>query len=91
MGYYNSQSALVEQLNIKIDAIMVLKFGKPYIYKINYKNKSYKIQKVGLKHTERQGNIIFHIFGLVSNNTYFKVALNSKTLNCYLIEHQVIN
>lgn len=74
----------------KLDTIIILKFGNPKIYKIRYGSCDYLIEKTGLHYTTQKGNTLYHIFGVVSCNTYFKVQINTKTLNCYLVEHLAI-
>lgn len=75
----------------KIDAILILNFGKPLIYKLRVRGREYLVEKTGLKHVVKKGNILFHIFGITSGKTYFTVEINTKTLNCYLVEEKVFN
>ncbi|MBP7859994.1 hypothetical protein KA001_03490 [Patescibacteria group bacterium] len=70
----------------KLDAIIILKFGNPIIYKVKYGTTDYLIEKTGLHYSTQKGDTLYHIFGVVSCNTYFKIQLNTKTLNCYLVE-----
>lgn len=75
----------------KVDAILILKFGKPVIYKLRIRGRKYLIENTGLHHTVKKGNVLFHIFGVTSGKTYFTVELNTRTLNCYLVEEKVFD
>lgn len=71
-----------------IDAILILKFGNPYIYKLKHKNVDYLIEKTGLHYSFKKGSTTYHLFGVVGGGSFFKVELSTKTLNCYLLERK---
>lgn len=73
-----------------VDAILILKFGKPCIYKIKTKGVEYKIDKTGLHYSFKKGSTTFHLFGVVGGGSFFKVELNTKTLNCKLLERSFL-
>jgi hypothetical protein len=75
----------------KVDAVLILKFGKPAIYKLRVGGSEYKVEKTGLHYSVKKGAVLFHIFGVVSGKTYFSLELNTKTLNCYLLEQKVFD
>jgi len=70
----------------RIDVIAIFKHGNPHVYKIEHKNKEYRIEKTGLHYTQKVGETLYHIFGLLSENTFFKIAMDTKTLNWKLLE-----
>lgn len=47
---------------------------------VKWKNRVYKIEKVGLHHTYRTGRTLFHIFSVVTSNLFMKLKLNTDNL-----------
>ncbi len=45
-----------------------------------WRGRLYRIDKIGLHHSFRQGRILFHIFSVVSESFCFRLSLNSETL-----------
>jgi hypothetical protein len=48
----------------------VLWEGRPYI-----------IKRIGLHHTYRQGRTLFHVFSIESDSLFFRLVLDTDTLN----------
>lgn len=51
-----------------------------------WKNRLYKIEKVGLHHTFEKGKTLYHVFSVVSGLVCFRLELNTKNLNWELTE-----
>jgi hypothetical protein len=46
-----------------------------------WRNRVYKITKVGLHHTYREGRILYHIFSVISSDIFFKLRFNTENLS----------
>lgn len=53
---------------------------------VKWKNKVYKIEKVGLHHTFREGRVLYHIFSVATKTLFMKLKLDTETLNWKLEE-----
>ena len=53
---------------------------------ISWRNRDYKITKVGLHHTYLEGKILVHIFSVLSNDLFLKLKFNTKYLTWILME-----
>lgn len=53
---------------------------KDYPRLITWKNRDYKITKLGLHHKYYEGKTLYHIFSVVSDNLFFRLKLNSNNL-----------
>jgi len=42
--------------------------------------KEYKVSKIGLHHTFKKGEVLFHVFSVLCGDSFFKLILNSKNL-----------
>lgn len=47
---------------------------------VKWKNRVYKIDKVGLHHTYKEGKILFHVFSVVSGSLFMKLVFNTENL-----------
>jgi hypothetical protein len=48
--------------------------------KVMWENHSYTITRIGLHHTVRQGKTLLHIFSVESDVLFFKLLLNTDSL-----------
>lgn len=55
-------------------------------YSLTWQGRTYKIQKVGLHHTTREGRTLLHIFSVTDGTTFFKLQMNTETLLWRLLE-----
>lgn len=55
-------------------------------YSIQWRERSYKIQNVGLHHTVREGRVLLHMFSVTDGNTFFRLQFNTETLGWRLLE-----
>lgn len=53
---------------------------------MSWRNRDYKITKVGLRHTYLEGKILIHTFSVLSDTLFLKLKLNSKSLQWRLEE-----
>lgn len=51
-----------------------------------WKNRDYKVTKVGLRHSYLEGKILIHIFSCLSDDLFLKLKFNTKHLTWNLIE-----
>lgn len=45
-----------------------------------WKNRIYKIKKIGLHHTYYEGKVLYHIFSVVTDTLFMRLNLNTKNL-----------
>ena len=62
------------------------KTGLTVPVEIVWKSNKYPITKVGLHHTFKEGDVLIHVFSVVSGNLFFQLHLNSKHLDWTLKE-----
>ena len=53
---------------------------------IIWNGRLHAVKKVGLHHKYHKGNILFHVFSVVSNNMFFRLVLNTDNLHWKLEE-----
>jgi len=53
---------------------------------ITWKNRDYKITKIGLHHDFYEGKILMHVFSVVSDTLFLKLKFNTKHLTWNLME-----
>lgn len=54
---------------------------------ISWNKRLYPVSKVGLHHTFRKGNTLYHVFSVVSKNSlFFRLVLNTENLH-WELEH----
>lgn len=53
---------------------------------MHWRNRDYKITKVGLRHTYLEGKTLIHTFSVLSDTLFLKLKLNSKSLQWRLEE-----
>lgn len=53
---------------------------------LTWAGRLYPIVKVGLRHTYRQGSTRYHVFSVTSRNLFFRLILDTETLNWRLFE-----
>ena len=53
---------------------------------VSWEGRDYSIIKIGLHHTYREGRTLYHIFSAASQNLFFKLSLNTDTLQWMLQE-----
>jgi len=53
---------------------------------ITWRNRDYKITKIGLHHDYYEGKILMHVFSVLSGTLFLKLKLNTKHLTWNLME-----
>ena len=53
---------------------------------IKWKNRIYKIESVGLHHHYLEGRVLYHAFSVTSATLFFRLILDTETLNWKLEE-----
>ncbi|OGM81383.1 hypothetical protein A2434_02190 [Candidatus Woesebacteria bacterium RIFOXYC1_FULL_41_14] len=53
---------------------------------VKWKDRIYKIEKVGLHHTYRQGKTLYHVFSVASKNLFMRLVFNTESLGWKLEE-----
>ena len=73
---------MVTKINIPVSVDLVFDHKKVCVYPkaVCWNGGLYKITKVGLHHTYRQGRTLFHVFSVATNTTFFRLVLNTENL-----------
>lgn len=53
---------------------------------MQWRNRDYKITKVGLRHDYFEGKTLIHVFSVLSNDLFLKLKFNTKFLTWNLME-----
>lgn len=53
---------------------------------LTWRNRDYKITKVGLHHNYYEGKTLIHIFSCLSNDIFLKLKFNTKNLTWNLMQ-----
>lgn len=53
---------------------------------MHWRNRDYRITKVGLQHNYLEGKTLVHIFSVLSNDLFLKLKFNTKHLSWNLME-----
>lgn len=53
---------------------------------MSWKNRDYKITKIGFHHCFYEGKILIHVFSCLSNTLFLKLKFNTKNLKWNLME-----
>ena len=70
--------------NISEHVNVVLKDNTPL--SMTWRNRDYKITKIGLWHNYLEGKTLIHIFSCLSDDLFLKLKFNSKNLTWNLME-----
>lgn len=73
---------MIQKLDTPVSVIMVYdhKLQSVYPHRIFWQHKPYKIQKVGLHHSFREGRTLYHVFSVECKTVSFRLVLNTETL-----------
>lgn len=55
---------------------------------IIWNNKIYRVKKIGLHHTYKKGDTLYHVFSAIAGTMYFKLVLDTANLHWSLEELQ---
>jgi len=51
-----------------------------------WEGREHQVQRIGLHHTFRRGRTLYHVFSVASATLFFRLVLNTETLNWSLEE-----
>jgi hypothetical protein len=60
--------------------------GSAYPWVLSWHGKQFRITKVGLHHTYREGRVLFHMFSVTDGTTFFRLRFDTETLGWKLLE-----
>lgn len=76
---------MILQLTERVHVIAICKeYFLPY--KIKWRNREYKISKIGYHHRLRVGNVIHHIFSVATSSLAFRLNFDTENLSWTLEE-----
>lgn len=73
---------MIQKLNVPISVTLVFDHKKRIVLpkEIIWEGKNYPILKIGLHHTYRMGQTLFHVFSVASETLFFRLVLNTENL-----------
>lgn len=79
---------MTEKINEPVSVYLVSDVEKKRVYPkaLIWRKRYYPISKVGLKHSFYQGEVLYHVFSVLSQTLFLKLVLNTENLNWYLEE-----
>lgn len=79
---------MITEINEPVSVKLVYSSLKQTVYpeKIYWRKRVYPITKIGLHHIFRKGRILKHIFSVTSNQTSFRLSLDTESLHWTLEE-----
>jgi hypothetical protein len=73
-----------ESVSVDLLSNHLKKMAYPWV--VNWRGRQYRINKIGLHYTEREGRVLYHIFSVTDGTTFFKLRFDTETLNWKLLE-----
>lgn len=73
---------MVQEINEKVDILAISRKGRGIIVPIRmqWKNKTYTIRKIGLQHPIHEGRRLFHIFECTDGSLFFRLKHDTENL-----------
>lgn len=73
---------MIQKINspISVEMFYNSKEKNSYPEKVIWNGRIYSIVKLGLHHSFKKGNVLYHVFSVVSKTLFFKLVLNTETL-----------
>lgn len=77
-----------QEINVPVSVIMDFNHYQDKIkpIQIQWNNRDYRIEEVGMHHHFYQGKKLFHVFSVTSKGMFFKLLLNTENLFWKLME-----
>lgn len=79
---------MIQKLNVPVSVSLVYnhKMQKVAPYWVVWEGKTYKITKIGLHHTFREGRVLYHVFSVETPTLFLRLVLDTETLHWKLEE-----
>ncbi len=79
---------MIQKINESVSVQLIFKSKTKIAYPACFiwRERLYKVKKVGLHHVYRVGKLLFHIFSVTDGNLFFRLSLNSESLHWLLEE-----
>ncbi len=79
---------MAERVNesVSVDLLFNHLKRRAYPWVVNWRGRSYRITKVGLHHTYRQGRTLYHVFSVTDGTTFFRLVFDTEFLGWKLTE-----
>ncbi len=73
---------MLEKIDIPVTVYLVFDSDKRSVEPraVVWNGRTYKVNKIGLQHKYKQGTTLFHVFSVVSDNTFFRLIFNTENL-----------
>jgi len=79
---------MIQRLSVPVSVQLIYdyKTGKAYPRDVLWKEKHYRITKIGLHHTFYGGRVLYHVFSVSTQSMFLRLVLDSATLHWKLEE-----
>ncbi len=79
---------MIQTLHVPVSVSLVFnhKTRALDLKKVLYDGTEYRIRRLGLHFTRREGRTLIHVFAVASDSMYLKLELNTETLQWHLKE-----
>lgn len=73
---------MTQTVDEKVDVVLASQIPKSVIWRA----RTYKIDKIGLHHTYREGRTLYHVFSAVAGTLFLRLRLDTDSLSWKLEE-----
>ncbi len=79
---------MAENINERVSVNLFSNHAKGMVFPTGFfwRGRTYTVNKVGLHHTFREGRSLIHVFSATDGNTFFKLQLDTETLQWRWVE-----
>ena len=79
---------MIQKIKAPITVLSIFnhKTGRMVPKLLRWDGKPYEIKKVGFHHSYRKGRTLYHVFSVASKELFFRIVLNTDSLNWELEE-----
>ncbi len=77
---------MLEYVNERVDIGLISRKGRGVVapFRFRWKSRDYTMIKIGSQHPKREGQTLFHIIEGTDGTTFFRIRLNTDTLQAEL-------
>lgn len=79
---------MIERIKAPVSVNLVFNHKKKRVFpkELLWEGRKFIVEKIGLHHTYKIGKILYHVFSVSSNGTFFRLVLNTENLHWSLEE-----
>jgi hypothetical protein len=79
---------MIEKISVPVSVTLSFNHQTKQVIpkRVLWEGEVYKITKVGLHHTYREGRTLYHVFSVAADDLFFRLVLNTDNLHWQLEE-----